>query len=209
MTRALEEPLEDDERGELLLELAGVEANVAAPGVIAHLRDALSLVREPDRQAEVSLALGHALYWAGEEEEGVEVLERALAEHEELDVELRHRLEAELVVNATRLPSQYVRVRERLARLDVSLDEGPGARVLLAGAAYHEAVGGGDAEQRRGDRARGADGDVRRGARAQLHRQARTRCSTPTGSTRASACSTRRSPTSAGAAPSSTSPASR
>jgi ATP/maltotriose-dependent transcriptional regulator MalT len=43
------------------------------------------------------------------------------------------------------VPSQYVRVRERLARLDVSLDEGPGARVLLAGQAYHEAVGGGDA----------------------------------------------------------------
>jgi class 3 adenylate cyclase len=145
LTRALEEPLGDDERGELLLELSGVEANLGAPTVIAHLREALSLVREQDQQAEVSLALGNALYWAGDEEEGVEVLERALAEHAELDIELRHRLEAELVVNATRVPSQYVRVRERLARLDVSLDEGPGARVLLAGQAYHEAVGGGDA----------------------------------------------------------------
>ena len=52
----------------------------AEPGVIEHLRDALSLVRESDRRAEVALALGHALYWAGEEGEGVEVLERALAE---------------------------------------------------------------------------------------------------------------------------------
>jgi DNA-binding CsgD family transcriptional regulator len=147
LTRALEEPLEDDERGELLLELASVEANVGAPAVISHLRDALSLVRERDRRAEVSLALGHALYWAGEEEEGVDVLERALAERAELDVELRHRLEAELVVNATRLPSQYVRVRELLARLDVSLDEGPGARVLLGAQAYHEGAGGGDAER--------------------------------------------------------------
>jgi len=146
LARALEEPLQDDERGELLLELAGVEANVGAPPVIAHLREALSLVRGEDRQAEVSLALGHALYWAGDEEEGVEVLERALAEHSELDVELRHRLEAELVVNATRVPLLYVRARERLAQLDVSLAEGPGARVLLAGRAYHEAVGGGDAE---------------------------------------------------------------
>ena len=94
----------------------------------------------------MSLALGHALYWAGEEAQGVDVLERALAEHAELDVELRRRLEAELVVNATRVASQYARARELLGRLEVSLDEGPGARVLLAGQAYHEAVGGGDAE---------------------------------------------------------------
>jgi DNA-binding CsgD family transcriptional regulator len=147
LTRALEEPLEDEERGELLLELAGVEANVGAPNVVAHLRDAASLLREPDRQAEALLALGHALYWAGDEEEGVEVLERALAEHPDLDLELRHRLEAELVVNATRLASQYERARERLARVDVSLDEGPGARVLLAGRAYHACAGGGDAER--------------------------------------------------------------
>jgi DNA-binding CsgD family transcriptional regulator len=145
-TRALEEQLGDEERGELLLELASVEANVGAPTVIAHLRDAVSLLRVPDRQAEASLALGHALYWSGEEEQGVEVLERALAEHPDLDIELRHRLEAELIVNATRLPTQYERARERLARLNVSLDEGPGARVLLCGQAYHEAVGGGDAE---------------------------------------------------------------
>jgi len=146
LTRALEEPLDGEERGELLLELAGVEANVGAPTVIAHLRDAAALVRDSGRQAEASLALGHALYWAGDEDEGVEVLERALAEHPDLDVEFRHRLEAELVVNATRLPSQYERARERLARLDLSLEEGPGARVLLCAQAYHVAAGGGDAE---------------------------------------------------------------
>jgi DNA-binding CsgD family transcriptional regulator len=145
LTRALEEPLGDEQRGELLLELAGMETNAGAPTVIAHLRSALALVREPHRRAEASLALGHALYWAGEEAEGVEVLERALAEPAELDVELRRRLEAELVVNATRVASQYARARELLSRVDVSLDEGPGARVLLAGRAYHEAVGGGDA----------------------------------------------------------------
>jgi class 3 adenylate cyclase/DNA-binding CsgD family transcriptional regulator len=146
LVRALEEQLGEEERGELLLELAGVEANVGAPTVIAHLRDAVSLLHDPDQQAEASLALGHALYWSGEEEQAVEVLERALAEHPDLDVELRHRLEAELTANATRLPSQYERARERLARLDLSVDEGPGARMLLGAQAYHEAAGGGDAE---------------------------------------------------------------
>ena len=147
LTRALEEPLSDEERGELLLELAAVETNVGAAAVIDHLRDAISLLRDSDRQAEALLALGHALYWSGEEEKGVEVLERGLAEHADVHVELRRRLEAEFVVNATRVPSHYERARALLAQLDVSLDEGPGARVLIAGRAYHEAAGGGDAER--------------------------------------------------------------
>jgi tetratricopeptide (TPR) repeat protein len=147
LRRALEEPLSGDERGELLLELGGAEASLGTPAVVAHLQEALSLLRDPERRAEASLALGHALYWAGDEEEGVEVLERALTGPPDLGVELRHRLEAELIVNATRLPSQYERARERLARIDVSLDEGPGARVLLSGRAYHEGAGGGDAER--------------------------------------------------------------
>jgi DNA-binding CsgD family transcriptional regulator len=147
LVRALDEPVTGEARGELLLELASVETNVGAPAVIPHLRDALSLLRDPIRQAEASLALGHALYWAGDEEQGVEVLEQALAEHPELDGELRNRLEAELIVNATRLPAQYRRARELLARIDVSIDDGPGARVLLSGQAYHEAAGGGDADR--------------------------------------------------------------
>jgi len=147
LTRALDEPVAEEERGELLLELAAVESSVGVATVVTHLRDAASLLREPERRAEALLALGHGLYLAGEEEQGVEVLEHALAEFPEVDVELRHQLEAELIVNATRVPSQYERARERLAQIDVSLDEGPGARVLLAGQAYHEAVGGGDAER--------------------------------------------------------------
>ncbi len=99
---------------------------------MAHLQEALSLLRDPGRRAEASLALGHALHWAGDEEQGVQALERALAGQPDLGARLRHRLEAELIVNATRLPSQYKRARKRLARIDVSLDEGPGARVLLS-----------------------------------------------------------------------------
>lgn len=147
LSRALEEPLDSEERGELLLELAGFEANLGSPAVISHLREAFASLNDPQRRAEASLALGHQLYWSGDEEEGVKVLEHALAESTDLDVELRHRLEAELVVNATRLPSQYERARELLAGLDLSVDDGPGARVLLAGQAYHEAAGlGGNAE---------------------------------------------------------------
>ncbi len=147
LTRSLEEPLAGGERGELLLELAGVEADIGASSVITHLQLAVSLIGEPERRAEASLALGHALYWSGNEEQGVEVLERALADYPDLELELRHRLEAELVVNATRVAAHYERARTLLTRLDVSPDDGPGARVLVAGRAYHGAVGGGDAEE--------------------------------------------------------------
>lgn len=147
LSRALDEPVAGEERGALLLELAAVEANLGSPRVVAHLREAVSLLHDSARRAEASLALGHALYWAGDEEEGVEALERALGDGAALDVELRHRLEAELVVNATRLPSQYERARTLLAGVDVTPDDGPGARVLLCGQAYHETAAGGDADR--------------------------------------------------------------
>jgi DNA-binding CsgD family transcriptional regulator/tetratricopeptide (TPR) repeat protein len=147
LQRALDEPLTSDERGELLLELAAYEANTGAPKVIPHLREALASLSNSERQAEAALALGHELYWSGDERQGVDVLERALEERPNLGVELRTRLEAELAVNATRVASQYERARELLAAVDVSLDDGPGARLLLAGRAYHEAASGaGDAD---------------------------------------------------------------
>jgi class 3 adenylate cyclase/DNA-binding CsgD family transcriptional regulator len=143
LTRALEEPVDDEERGELLLELAANEARLGAPELLAHLREALSLLSGNGR-AQAALALGHGLYWAGHEEEGVEVLEQALATGDDLDEELRLRLEAELMANASRLASGYEEARRRLANLDVTPEQGPGARLLLGGKAYHAGAGGGD-----------------------------------------------------------------
>jgi ATP/maltotriose-dependent transcriptional regulator MalT len=139
--------MSDEDRGELLLELAAAETSLGVPAVIRHLREAEALLSDERRRAETALALGNALYWAGEEAQGVEVLERALEEFGALDPLLRHRLEAELVVNATRVPSQYEKARRRLGAMTVSADEGVGARILLSGQAYHEGVGGGDAER--------------------------------------------------------------
>ena len=147
LTRALEEPLGEEQRGELLLELANVEGSLGGPNLIAHLREAASLIQDAQRRAEASLALGHALYWSGQEEQGVEVLEQALDEHADLGDELRNRLLAELVVNASRLESQYKRARQLLNDVEPSVDEGPGARVLLTGQAYHETAENGDAER--------------------------------------------------------------
>ena len=78
LRRALEEPTSDAERAELLLELAAAESSLGAPTVVERLREAAGLLEDPERRALAELDLGRALYWAGQEEEGVQVLERAL-----------------------------------------------------------------------------------------------------------------------------------
>lgn len=77
LRRALEEPTSDAERVELLLELAGAESSLGARTVVERLREAASLVEEPERRALAELDLGRALYWAGQEEEGVQARARA------------------------------------------------------------------------------------------------------------------------------------
>ncbi|HSU40080.1 MAG TPA: hypothetical protein VLJ38_10940, partial [Polyangiaceae bacterium] len=136
LIRALDEVMDDEERSALLLELAAAEARLGRPEVIEHLREAAALAQTDEQRGEVALALGHALYWAGDEEDGVEVVEQALGELTEIDNDLRRRLEAELMVNAMRLASAHEDARRRVASLDVAPSEGSGARLLLSGQAY-------------------------------------------------------------------------
>ncbi|MBX5469407.1 MAG: AAA family ATPase [Thermoleophilaceae bacterium] len=143
LRRALDEPLADGERADLLLDLAGAELGLGAPTAVDRLREAVALMADPERRALAELELGRALYWAGHEEEGVRVLERALLAREGADDELQRRLEGELIANSTRLASHYEDARRRLDAVDVGADEGPGARMLLSLQAYHEAARGG------------------------------------------------------------------
>src|SRR5215217_5257208 len=98
LRRALEEPIPDDERGALLLELAAVELNLGAATIIDRLQEAVRLVGDPERRAQARLELGRALYWAGHEEDAIDVLEQALAERDCED-DLQRRLQAELFAN--------------------------------------------------------------------------------------------------------------
>jgi len=61
LRRALEEPIPDDERGALLLELAAVELNLGAATIIDRLQEAVRLVGDPERRAQARLELGRAL----------------------------------------------------------------------------------------------------------------------------------------------------
>jgi DNA-binding CsgD family transcriptional regulator len=143
LRRTLEEPTRDAERAELLLELAAAESSLGAPTVAERLREAASLLEDPERRAFTELDLGRALYWAGQEEEGVQVLERALQERPVED-ELGRRLQAELIANSSRLPAHYENAWRRADSITVKPEEGPGARLLLCIQAYGEGARGRD-----------------------------------------------------------------
>jgi DNA-binding CsgD family transcriptional regulator len=144
LERALAEPMDDAQRAELLLELAAAEFGLSNAAVVEHLREAVALLEDPEQRAVALAQLGRALYWAGDDEEGVRVLEEALAQRPDAKDDLQRRLEGGLIANATRVASQYAAARRRLEKLKVSPDDGPGARMLLSVQAYHEAAMAGD-----------------------------------------------------------------
>ena len=143
LSRALEEPSSGAERAELLLELAAAESSLGSPTVVERLREAASLLEDPERRALAELDLGRALYWAGQEEEGVQVLERALQERPVED-DLGRRLQAELIANSARLPGHYEDAWRLADSITVKPEEGPGARLLLCIQAYGEGARGRD-----------------------------------------------------------------
>lgn len=154
LSRCLDEPVADDRRAELLLDLAAIELDLGSAGVADRLQRAIELIDDPERLVHARAQLGRALYWAGRAEEGVQVLEEALAEWTE-DDDFRRRLQADLVINATRLSERYEDARRLLESLDVDPDAGPGARLLLIMQAYHEAATNGS-RKRVVDRAKSA-----------------------------------------------------
>lgn len=141
LRRTLEEPTRDNERAELLLELAAAESSLGAPTVVERLREAARLLEDPERRVLAGLDLGRALYWAGQEEEGVQVLERALQERP-VDDDLGRRLQAELIANSARLPGHHQDGWRLADSITVTPDEGPGARLLLCVQAYGEGARG-------------------------------------------------------------------
>jgi DNA-binding CsgD family transcriptional regulator len=143
LKRALEEPASDTERAQLLLELAAAESSLGAPTVVERLREATSLLEDPEHRALAELDLGRALYWAGQEEEGVRVLEHTLEERPVED-DLGRRLQAELLANSARLPGHYEDAWRLADSITVKPEEGPGARLLLCHQAYGEGARGRD-----------------------------------------------------------------
>lgn len=146
LRRALDEPIGDEERAALFVELGAIELNLGSTSTVEYFREAIMLTDDPKRRAQAQLHLGRALYRAGRDEEGVRVVKEALNEWTHAD-DLRRRLEATLVANATRLARRLEEARRLLDSLELDVGEGQGARMLLCLRAYHEAARGGNRER--------------------------------------------------------------
>jgi len=84
LLRALDESPADDQRAELLIDLARAEALAGMPGATDRLRTAVALLEQPTARARALAQLGQALYTAGDNpgaasafDEGLRVLEGA------------------------------------------------------------------------------------------------------------------------------------
>jgi DNA-binding CsgD family transcriptional regulator len=80
LRRALAEPPAGEARGDVLFELGHVELLQDPPLAVPHLSEALEVVTEPRRRAEVALALGETLTFLGGLADAIPILGAGLAE---------------------------------------------------------------------------------------------------------------------------------
>jgi DNA-binding CsgD family transcriptional regulator len=141
LRRALAEPPADHARVDVLLELGSAEALVDGPAAAQHLGEALALIHEPRRRAEVGFLLGRQLDNLHRTDESVAVFKLALEEIGAADDELERLLWSGLISIGPGLPPTHSEdVSRRLA--DVRSHGGEttlGEKFLLAILALHDA----------------------------------------------------------------------
>jgi DNA-binding CsgD family transcriptional regulator len=147
MTRALEEPPPNEQRGPLLFELGMAEVSTFGPDAVAHLRQAYEELTEPVAHAMAAYALARTLLFTGAPEEGAALAQRTEVELPDEVLELKQRLES-LIYYATVFGGAEQAGLERFERYRVSVpDAPPGMRMLQAVSAYDWAVTGGSADE--------------------------------------------------------------
>ena len=153
MRRALAESPASEERGEMLWELGRAERGVDLPASLEHLGEAVELIDDPVRHAELALDYGRAEMYANlDRPKTIETFREAIRRLGADHPKVRELLEAELLNGALGGgPELYPTVTELVSAVDDhSLSGGFGADLLLAGLAHYET--------RRGlDRARTVD----------------------------------------------------
>lgn len=121
LRRAREEPLAEDEAGELTLALARTEAAAGAPEAVERLKAALEIVGEPRQRAEILRDIGRLAYAQGRFSEAAEALAEALRHLPPDAEELALSLRAERAAAALWAPDGGVAVADDLGAL---LDSG-------------------------------------------------------------------------------------
>jgi DNA-binding CsgD family transcriptional regulator len=143
LRRALVEPPPESERAQFLLELGAVETLVDGSASVEHLGEALGLIDDPQKRAEIAALLGFQLFYLHRLDESDAVFEQAVNELAGADPELERVLEAGLISNGIFHPPLKESAARRLDQVrrhggDTSLGE----KMLLGLLAFYDARSG-------------------------------------------------------------------
>ncbi len=97
LRRALEEPPQAEDRPGVLVQLGLTERLVDMPAAAEHLVEAMGLVEDPSRSAQIALEYGRVLFWSGRNGEAIEIFHDAIERLRSEEHELRQLLEAEVI----------------------------------------------------------------------------------------------------------------
>ncbi|MEJ7781386.1 MAG: AAA family ATPase [Solirubrobacteraceae bacterium] len=148
LRRALEEPPPPESRAGLLMELGRAEAAAGDPAAPRRLEEALALVEDPARRAEVRRTLGRALFYLGRDEEAARAFEQGLDEAP-ADSELALELAADYAQAGMWSPPVRARAFARLTPLlpaSSSRATTAAGRLALANVAGERLISGADRE---------------------------------------------------------------
>src|SRR5262249_41040789 len=141
MRRALDEPPAEQQRGELLWELGAAERGVDLAASLVHLGEAIDLVDDPARHAQLALDYGRAEMYANTgRPRTIEIFRDPIEPLRGDHPELRELTDAELLNGLLGAgPELYPMVLELVSRVDDrQLAGGLGSDLLLAGLAHFE-----------------------------------------------------------------------
>ena len=139
LSRALEEPPPEAERGEVLYRLGHAKRLIDSPGSVEHFQAAYALAEDPRLRGEIALELGRSLFYSSRVQEAVQLFERSIAEVRDLDTELLRRLEAGLLSVTTIFPTLTPLAQMQFERIaTIPLDDDLGSRMLLAMQAFQD-----------------------------------------------------------------------
>jgi DNA-binding CsgD family transcriptional regulator len=137
LSRALAEPVTEDERPAVLRELGSAEVRTGSSNGLAHLREAFALSRGPQDVATAARALAVGLTVSSESVEAFGVMERAIEQVGDSDPDLALALEAELAAHTFLDPSLALTARRRLEQLGEIKGAGLGAQWARAAQAFY------------------------------------------------------------------------
>ena len=138
LQRAIAEPPKASDHARLLAMLARAEAAAGLPVAAETYAQAMAMVDEPVRRAELLLELGHALVRSGQWVAAREAFERGLAQASELDPTLQARLEAGYLSAAWITMEDRARIGPRVDRILASVELGAANRELAVWVAFQQ-----------------------------------------------------------------------